>query len=691
MEVLMMSKMTKWLVLKTGISRAYWCKLDTAGGACFEEAQYPDEKKPIAWFDEMFFGVDGGITFPLIEQRPSTFLLTGPPGSGKSTLALELTYRLANIDFGNNEIIGNKEEPWLCLYVSSDMSATQIKEKARSFGWCDISKRFYTRDIEEMEKIEEKFKQDRTGLVIIQGAESLKSSTGMADTVYKVLDKGLKIMELLPPSIAENAKYASQMGKNLLSWREIEDPITQVFGNVMPDVFVIDSLNTLALSDKSSYFEQFLNAASGKTRIIVFILDSQKHDVRHEFWEYMCDYVIRLDFETKKDYLLRNIEIVKARYQDHVLGKQQIKIYKNRCDNCEEKTNDGCNQKVDNCNLDAKTMRRFHPYRHEGGIFIFPSIHYYLSKYKRSGPDKPPQFVETRPETLNNIIKHIDEDTKGIFPEGRCSAFVGRRGSHKSHLGYLHLLYRLSKNESALVVSLRDDEEMTKRTMHTILKQEFGKDAPEQEIKNYEEQDRLEVLYYPPGFITPEEFFHRMFMSVYRMKEVKDEKKEKKLTVLFNSLDQLSARFPLCAEQEIFIPGIIASLSGENVTSIFIAVDEAGQPEEQYGLIPMADFVLSFRHHRFYLEQYYQNLKNSKYEYVKKDHIEKEMSKKDKADKDQVKDTTVIQVQRFAGGEMARSAGILELITQKNDPIYTKPGLHFIPLIEGSLSLEDGN
>ena len=43
-----------------------------------------------------------------------------------------------------------------------------------------------------------------------------------------------------------------------------------------------------------------------------------------------------------------------------------------------------------------------------------------------------------------------------------------------------------------------------------------------------------------------------------------------------------------------FIPGIIASLSGEDITSMFIAVDEKGQPEEQYGLIPMADLVLSF-------------------------------------------------------------------------------------------------
>ena len=50
-----------------------------------------------------------------------------------------------------------------------------------------------------------------------------------------------------------------------------------------------------------------------------------------------------------------------------------------------------------------------------------------------------------------------------------------------------------------------------------------------------------------------------------------------KLTLLFNSLDQLSSRFPLCAKQDIFVPGLIDSLNGENVR-IFVAVEIASQP-----------------------------------------------------------------------------------------------------------------
>ena len=77
---------------------------------------------------------------------------------------------------------------------------------------------------------------------------------------------------------------------------------------------------------------------------------------------------------------------------------------------------------------------------------------------------------------------------------------------------------------------------------------------------------------------------------------------------MFNSLDQISARFPLCAKQEIFIPGIIQTLSGEDVTSICVAVDEPGQPVQQYGLLPMADLIVSFSKRRFTTQDYYSQI-----------------------------------------------------------------------------------
>ena len=65
-----------------------------------------------------------------------------------------------------------------------------------------------------------------------------------------------------------------------------------------------------------------------------------------------------------------------------------------------------------------------------------------------------------------------------LSPKGRCTAFIGERGGHKSHLGYLHLLNRLVNhpNESCLIVSLREDEVTTKTTLQNIAMQEFKYD-----------------------------------------------------------------------------------------------------------------------------------------------------------------------------------------------------------------------
>ncbi len=659
-----------WLRIQTNISQAYWCKLQASKKATFEHATLSGEdQRTVSWFDELFYG---GITFPEILGRPVTFLLTGSPGVGKSTLAMELCYRLADIEFEQNSCHGGKREPWFCLYLSPDMNAKQVYQKALSLGWKNAANRFYT----GFKPLPKEF--GNYGLVAVRGAESLQRNVGVAEAILGVLSEGLDLLRICHPIMGTEANVLKELTTKFGRYLWSPDPLKTTIKRISPDIVVIDSLNTIDKSKRERYFGDFLNVSSGRTKIIIFIIDSSEANRTPQIWDYMCDYVIKLYSEAQKKYYLRNIEIVKARFQDHVLGKQQLKIYPKKCVNCANKSKK-CSGKPDECNLDAKDKRRAHPYRHEGGIFIYPSIHYYLSKYKRRGPIAEPVYVETKPDSLNTIVK-LKKQQVGIFPEGRCTAFVGRRGGHKSHLGYLHLLYRLKEyDESALVISLRDDEEMTRRTLSNILQQEFGEKKPRKKIEDYEVIDRLEILYYPPGYITPEEFYHRMFMSVYRLKEYN--RPNAKLTILFNSLDQLSARFPLCAQQDIFIPGIIASLSGEKATSIFIAVDEAGQPEEQYGLIPMADLVLSFKLRRFSMNDYLTNLERFG--------MKKAKSKRTEEAAQRTKDVVVLQVVRFAGGEMAGAAGILELVTHPQSSVYDRAGLQFVPFGEGFPSGEE--
>ena len=78
-------------------------------------------------------------------------------------------------------------------------------------------------------------------------------------------------------------------------------------------------------------------------------------------------------------------------------------------------------------------LRRAHPYRKEGGIFIFPSIHYVLSRYKNESPSVHHGKVESPVANLNAFLGTG-------FPRGRCTALIGDRGTHKSHLGYLQVL-----------------------------------------------------------------------------------------------------------------------------------------------------------------------------------------------------------------------------------------------------------
>ena len=277
-----------------------------------------------------------------------------------------------------------------------------------------------------------------------------------------------------------------------------------------------------------------------------------------------------------------------------------------------------------------------------------------------------------KPEGLGYVI---DE-----FPEGRCTALIGKRGGHKSHLAYLNLLNRIvTYDEAGLVISLRDDEQKANDVIDKILEEEL---TEKRRYKTLQKRNLLEVLYYHPGYITPEEFFNRMFVTVHRLMEGG----KRRLTVMFNSVDQLSARFPLCAKQDSFIPGMIECLNGENVTSIFIAVDEKGQPLGQYGLLPMADLILSFNLHKISLTNYCSHLiEFYKQGYRKLDDAEVKKITDISTNKDSetiIKEEVLVQIERFAGGKKAGARGFLELVdiedvNNAEKPYYCKEGLQY--------------
>jgi KaiC/GvpD/RAD55 family RecA-like ATPase len=634
--------------LKTGISQAFWCNHIPNGRAIVEPAKKPRTKDVnLNWFDEL---LEGGIVLPKLhanKKRALTVLLSGPPGTGKSTFAMELVYRCSQLE---------DESAMNALYVTSESSAEWIQEKAISLGWKEVERIIHSTEsqkqrhhggkhVDILETNQFKYylenidKTSATGIMLKAVGNFFRLGSAGEDTDKFIGD------------IKEGSAV-----KNIL---KINDP----------DILVIDSLNTVDKSQRQELFNKFIELTTSGPKIILLVLDTSDSQGDFDFCAFMSDMIIRLDRKYITDYMIRTIEIVKARYQPHAWGKHQLKIY-------------GPGSFTDKD--DYEVVKRAHPFRKEGGIFIFPSIHYYLSNYKRLAPIIPAEHDLTKMKALNLILK-------GGFPKGRCVGFMGGRGGHKSHLGYQHLLHKAieKENERGIVVSLRDDEGTAKKTMQTILLQDFKfqESKCESVLKKCLRDDKLDILYYPPGYITPEEFYHRLYMAIQRMK---NNYPDDNITLLFNSLDQLSSRFPLCAKEAIFIPGIIETLTAESITSIFIGVEEPGQPPEQYGLLSMADLILSFRQQWFLQDDYF-------------GHLGEALEIKDNNAFTNVKDklgsiipAVVMSVVRYTGGQAAGASGILELVAKSDAvrSIYGSEGLHFIPLSpkyqQGSISRDIG-
>ena len=631
---------------KTGIStvfeRTKTDDLEVFKAILVKDEKKKNAKKTISWFDDLF---RGGIR--LYEGKTTTMLIKGPPGSGKSTLASELCYRL-----------GLSKNFFKSLYISFESDSERIYSNiVNSFGWD-------SQDNHQIAILKDKIKGDEFSFSFIKkkkgNANEFEEHRTAEDTHFGIwsptdkskdkikfaIETAIAAIEIiLAATINVHIPIPEGIKGQVRKWIK-KQPFKKYNNMFNPNVIVIDSLNIIEEKDQGATFEYFLETAKKEgIKLLIFILDNNSAEIKNPLWDYYCDIILEMNHENNNDYYYRTFEIVKARYQEHVWGKHQLKIFPKKIREFEEVGNEEINQ--------AQKMlheMRIHPFRNEGGIFIFPSIHYYLSNYKRKVARNAPSYDITYPKALNDILVSLEEkDNKG-FPKGRCTAFIGCRGGHKSHLAYLHLIKKLEASEMALIISLRDDEEMTVNTMKHIVDKEYDKnDSKKINIHECIESGKLEILYYIPGYISPEEFIHRIYVSIKKLRNLSP----KPITVMFNSLDQLNARFPLCAKKEIFIPSIIQILIGEEITGIFIAVDEKDQPNSQFGLLPMADLILSF--HKYRMEhKTYVNAMNGDSNYDI-NLLNKEKEKKGN------REEVIVTVERHAGGQKAGAKGILEL------------------------------
>lgn len=529
--------------------------------------------------------LDGGIYIPnqVVENRlkngppyPGLFvLLTGPPGSGKSIFALELAYRLAINE--NPGLSAGSDKGLKTLYISAESESINVIENAKKLGWEKAEER-----IVPISSKNNYYLDTTMPRVILYGRENIEASNFPDPTKY--FEDAIK-------------KWENQ-------WKQTKKEMQRF----SPDVIVIDSLNVLPWK-KDDILQAIVHSCIKNVLLVIVVLDCNPDSDMHDYWEFFADLVVGFTYRSEKEYLVRKLRILKARFQDHTDGEHRLKI------NAAPEptpphlwTKEAGTDKPIRTEVTSPPIKPAHPmspFIKEGGIFTFPSVHRYLSQTRKPLP--PTDFLPTPFEALNGAIEGHG------FPTSRCTALVGSRGSMKSHLAYYTMLKFLTSDpmKRALLISLRDDENAAVATLAQIWANQRGDDGhlldpnietlaavdrlkrSESAVRALLSKDKLEILYFWPGYISPEEFFHLVVVSADRQPR---NMPSVGLAVI-NGLEQLEARFPLCAREDMFVSGLITLLTVKGIATIVASGGRSALGTVPAGLLPMADLVLesSFR------------------------------------------------------------------------------------------------
>ncbi|MCJ7633518.1 hypothetical protein MUP77_14165, partial [Candidatus Bathyarchaeota archaeon] len=494
-------------------------------------------------------------------------LVTGAPGSGKSTFALELCYRLSLSCNDNSALHKCFNKGISSLYISAEASSRSLIQNAVSYGWKEDA--FHILPPNPIE-----IKQPNNQ-VFVFGRDMTEGRDESADNVFAFIKE--KWTTYFP-----DIHIDKPMPKEGLSY-------------CRPQALVIDSLNTLGQAAPTK-MREMLYLCSTRFMLTIAVLDTGPGICPDHLWapsEYLADIEIDFSYDRPENYLIRKMWVVKARFQDHADGFHRMKI---------------------NPKPSAKAIPNpLNPLIKEGGIFVFPSIHRHLSvargaidKFQKRKFERYTEAIETPFTAMNNAIRG------GGFPSGACSLIVGDRGGMKSHLAYYTLLRFLMKNpnERATIISLRDTQDAAESTLAEILLQQVDDNEMKLNpaIKNRDDaeefireklvaDDRLEILYFWPGYISSEEFFHLVCTSVDRPGISKKKKQRPPASlVVLNGIEQLSARFPLCDKESMFVSGLLSMLTVKGITVLGTSGGLANIPSHQggvpQGLLPMSDLII---------------------------------------------------------------------------------------------------
>jgi KaiC/GvpD/RAD55 family RecA-like ATPase len=453
-------------------------------------------------FDRLLDRTENGLLLPLSppgESGSCNIVIRGRPGTGKSTLALELARAICRAGKVRYPRGGESDCHYFSVYASLEHSPEAVLEQAKAFGW---EKELWP--IECLYCLPDRPSQEdlgkALGRIILsprgrpcaeEDERQGKLGDGVAGPPHQWPRPGPVLLPRLSP---RSLKGDAESAERLFWQRYTEIEYLLEAGTWLSSerdegadsrpelkLVVVDSLNVFG--DRPLEREQLFRLFDVFSRhgvVGVFVVEERESDEQmgispfhYNTVEYLADIVIALEVIDAQGYLVKTIEIVKSRYQNHRSGRHPFKLLG---------TSDKAGQQ---------------------GVIIYPSLHTHLSEVhaKEQTPTKPIRQSSATPVDGYCAGRTGDPlgysgfralDRMGDFHPERpsCLAVVGGRATFKSVIGKSFALRAVVCGDNALLVTLKESLELDEK--HFDFSQDVLDKAVMAELVGYSWPERAE-------------------------------------------------------------------------------------------------------------------------------------------------------------------------------------------------------
>lgn len=548
-----------------------------------------------------------GIYFPKYQKDEQSerrmginMVISGPPGIGKTTLAIQLISGLSK------------------LFCSNEQGEH-----------CDKSKRNYEKKVVSYISIEPPFNKvesiiksiDKDGKNI--SIKNLQTDLGEANynnynsimgwsyrDIYNDLTKEddkktILLLQKLSPRF--NSQVTNDK-KDFVFWKRFKQLCRlvenaswhgenwDIYSNQENNLllaFVIDSLNAFGQETlvREQIYQLFkLVSWSGLLGIFLYEESDVQQQQGNPFLDevaFLSDIFIRLSW-SKGIYRYKQIEILKSRYQKHVLGP--------------------------------------HPYKvNEKNLAIFPDLHTIMSREERHSIKKGNNKNSDNKEEFGIKIKKdkAKEETDFTFAKDSFILLKGERNTHKLAMSMLYAFSGITNEpnepdkpdkEDVLIINFGPEinvknlqknikienqlnlNENTNNSDKKVIFEEISNKTHDKfkyniyNDKDKEDHGNLYILSFNTGFLMPEECISVILQVIEQITSIQ--------RVIFFSTYHLPLRFPLLAGENKFIPYFvrIMKLRGKSLLLVALEEKEIKDPDNiklLSGMESTADYIIS--------------------------------------------------------------------------------------------------